>query len=159
MLISLGLAAWVAADEIQLVGITSADDVDKAEALRNAVTPKITSIHHFLRNSMSRPDIAPIFVHPGTAFAILKQPPTIIVYEIKDRGEQDKVIVAVQAAVRGQKLRRVDLQFMDHENWITGENAAASWGKRGPELQLRRVRILQGHVQEDGGEKTITYHF
>jgi hypothetical protein len=55
--------------------------------------------------------------------------------------------------MRYQKLKRVDLQFMDHENWIVDGNV----GKRGPELQLRRVRISQGRVQEDGGEKTITY--
>jgi hypothetical protein len=77
----------------------------------------------------------------------------ITVYEIKDRGEQDKVIAAVQAVVREQKLKRVDLQFMDHENWTVHGNV----GKRGPELRLRRVRISEGRVQEDGGEKTITY--
>ena len=84
-------------------------------------------------------------------------------HDIKDRAEQDKVIAAVQAVMREQKLTRVDLQFMDKENWIVTNypNASigeiASEGKRGPELQLRRVRISQGHVQEDGGEKTITY--
>jgi hypothetical protein len=62
-----------------------------------------------------------------------------------------------------QKLNRVDLQFMDKENWIVttypgaGMGKIVSEGKRGPELQLRRVRISQRHVQEDGGEKTITY--
>jgi hypothetical protein len=85
------------------------------------------------------------------------------VYEITDRAEQDKVIAVVQAVIRDQKLKRVDLRFMDHENWIVTQypNAnvgeIASEGERRPELQLRRVRISQGHVQEEGGEKTITY--
>ena len=78
-------------------------------------------------------------------------------YEIKDRAEQDKVIAAVQAVMREQKLKRVDLRFMDHENWIVTEYTKATVSERGPELQLRRVRISQGHVQEEGGEKTITY--
>ena len=143
-------------------GITSGGDVDKAAALGDAVTSKIISIHAFRRNSMSRPDRPPIFVNAGSR-AILTQPPLIIVHDIKDRGEQGKVIAAVQAVMRDQKLKRVDLQFMDHEHWIATEypnaniGSIASIGKRGPELQLRRVRISQGHVQEEGGEKTVTY--
>jgi len=133
---------------IDFAGCTSADDVDRAAALVKAATPKITSIHRFPRNSMSRPDAPPIFVQPGAI-----QPPVTKVYEIKNRTEQDRIIVALQTVMRDQKLKRVDLQFMDHENWIVDGNV----GKRGPELQLRRVRISQGRVQEDGGEKTITY--
>jgi hypothetical protein len=57
--------------------------------------------------------------------------------------------------MREQKLKRVDLRFIDHENWIVTEYTNGSVGKRGPELQLRRVRVSQGHVQEEGGEKTI----
>jgi hypothetical protein len=143
-------------------GITSAEDLDKAAALEKAVTSKTTSIHRFVRNSATRPDSPPIAVNPGSQ-AILTLPPLIIVHDIKDRGEQDKVIAAVQTTMRDQKLKRVDLQFMDKENWLVanypnaGIGEIASIGKRGPELQLRRVRISQGHVQEDGGEKTITY--
>jgi hypothetical protein len=161
-----GVAALALSDEIRFVvgmtvvactyGITSGEDVDKAAALEKAVTSKTTSIHRFVRNSMSQPNRPPIFVHPGSR-AILTQSPLIIVHDIKDRGEQDKVIAAVQATMRDQKLKQVDLQFMDHENWIVTEYTNASVGKRGPELQLRRVRISQGHVQEEGGEKTITY--
>lgn len=131
-----------------LAGCTSADDVDRATALRNAAAPKITSIHQFPWNSTSRPDVSPIFIRPGAI-----QPPVIIVYEIKNRTEQDKVIAAVQSVMRDQKLKQVDLQFMDRENWIIDGNV----GRRNPELQLRRVRISQGRVQEDGGEKTIAY--
>jgi sensor histidine kinase regulating citrate/malate metabolism len=63
----------------------------------------------------------------------------------------------VEAVMRDQRLKRVDLRFMDHENWIVTEYTNASVGERGPELQFRRVRIFQNGVQEDGGEKTITY--
>ena len=167
-----GVTALALSDEIRYIvgmtvvactyGITSGEDVDKAAALEKAVTNKTTAIHRFVRDSATRPGMPPIAVTPGSE-AIFTQPPKIDVYEIKDRAEQDKVIAAVQAAMREQKLNRVDLQFMDKENWIVTNypNASigeiASEGKRGPELQLRRVRISQGHVQEDGGEKTITY--
>ena len=167
-----GVAAFALSDSVRYVvimtiasvtyGITSARDVDKAAALKQAVVSKTTAIHQFVRDSMSYPDRPPISVNPGSR-AIFTQPPEIIVHDIKDRAEQDKVIAAVQAVMREQKLTRVDLQFMDKENWIVTNypNASigeiASEGKRGPELQLRRVRISQGHVQEDGGEKTITY--
>jgi hypothetical protein len=161
-----GVAAFALSDEIRYVagmtvvactyGITSGEDVDKAAALEKAVISKTTSIHRFVRNSMTRPDSPPIGVNPGSR-AILTQPPLIDVYEIKDRAEQDKVIAAVQAVMRDQKLKRVDLRFMDQENWIVTEYTNASVGERRPELQLRRVRISQGHVQEEGGEKTITY--
>ena len=167
-----GVAALTLSEEIRYVagmtlvactyGITSGEDVDKASALEKAVTSKTTAIHPFTRNSMTRPNSPPIGVTPGSR-AILTLPPVITIYTITDRGEQDKVIATVQAMMRDQKLKRVDLQFMDHENWIVTNypdariGEIASEGKRGPELQLRRVRISQGHVQEDGGEKTITY--
>jgi hypothetical protein len=110
-------------------GITTAKDVEKAAALEEAVTNKTTSIHPFLQNSMSRPDRPPIFITPGSR-AIFTLPPVIAIYTITDRGEQDKVIAAVQAVMPDQKLKQVDLQFMDHENWIVHGNI----GERGPEL-------------------------
>jgi hypothetical protein len=167
-----GVAALALSDTVRYVagmtvvaftyGITTAGDVDKAAALEKAVTSKITAIHHFVRSSAAQPDRPPIAVTPGSE-AIFTQPPEITVYEITDRTEQAKVIAAVQAVVRDQKLKRVDLQFMDHENWIvtnypnTGIGKIASEGKRGPELQLRRVRISQDNFKEEGGGKTITY--
>ena len=111
-------------------GITSGGDVDKAAALEKAVTSKTTSIHWFVRNSATQPDRPPISVTAGSS-AILTQPPLITIYEIKDRAEQDKIIAAVQAVMRDQKLKRVDLQFLDHENWITYENARARASARG----------------------------
>jgi hypothetical protein len=167
-----GVAAFALSDSVRYViimtiasvtyGITTAGDVDKAAALEKAVVNKTTAIHQFGRDSATRPGSPPIGVNPGSE-AILTQPPEIVIYEIKDRAEQDKVIAEVEAVMRDQKLKRVDLQFMDKENWIVtnypnaGNGEIASEGKRGPELQLRRVRISQRHVQEDGGEKTITY--
>ena len=172
MVLLAGVTALALSDEIRYVvgmtvvactyGITSGEDVDKAAALEKAVTSKTTSIHRFVHNSATQPDSPPISVTPGSE-AIFTQPPEIHVYEINDRVEQDKVIAAVQAVMHEQKLKRVDLRFMDHENWIVTEyphasvGEIASVGERGPELQLRRVRISQGHVQEEGGEKTITY--
>jgi len=124
----------------------SAEEANTAAALLDAVTGKITAIHRFVRNSAIEPDKPPIKVELG-------QPPRLVVYEIKNRTEQDKVIAAVQAVMRDQKLRRVDLQFMDHENWVVDGNV----GRRNPELQLRRVRVSQNGFQEAGGEKTITW--
>jgi len=167
-----GVTAFALSDTVRYVvgmtvvagtyGIATAEDVDKAAALEKAVTRKTTSIHRFVHNSATRPGMPPISVNPGSR-AILVQPPEIDVYEIKDRAEQDKVIAAVQAVMHDQKLKRVDLSFMDHENWIVTNyphasvGEIASVGERGPELQLRRVRVSQNHVQEKGGEKTITY--
>jgi hypothetical protein len=84
---------------------------------------------------------------------LLTQRPEITVYEIRDRGEQDRVIAAVQAVVRDRNFKPLDLCFMDHENW----NVHGNVGERGPELQLRRVRITQSGTREEGGKKTITY--
>jgi hypothetical protein len=166
------VAAFALSDSVRYVvimtiagvtyGITSAEDVDEAATLEQAVVSKTTAIHQFVRNSATRPGLPPISVNPGSR-AILTWPPNINIYEIKDRAEQNRVIAVVQGVMSEQKLKRVDIQFMDKENWIVTNypNASigeiASVGKRGPELQLRRVRISQGHVQEDGGEKTITY--
>jgi hypothetical protein len=162
MVLLAGVAAFALSDSVRFVvcstavisiyGVTSGEDVDKAAALREAVTSKTTAIHRFVRNSMTRPGMPPISVNPGSR-AILTQPPLITMYEIKDRPEQDKVIAAVEAVMRDQKLKRVDLRFMDHENWIVNGNV----GERGPELQLRRVRITQKSIREESGVKTITY--
>jgi hypothetical protein len=157
-----GLVAFALSDSVRFVaggivvsciyGLTSGDDVDKAAALEKAVTNKTTTIHRFVQNSATRSGMPPISVNPGSR-AILTQPPLVTMYEIKDRAVQDKVIAAVQAVMRDQKLKRVDLQFMDHENWIVYGNM----GERGPELQLRQVRISQNGIREEGGTKTITY--
>jgi hypothetical protein len=137
---------------MSLYGVTSAKQVDQATALLDDVTSAIIAIHHFPSNSASRPDRPPVFVNPGSRL-ILTLPVVVSVYEVTDKAEQDKVIAAVQALLPDHGLESFDLQFMDHENWIVHGNV----GERGPELQLRRVRISQGRVQEEGGEKTITY--
>ena len=134
-----GVAAFALSDEIRYVAgmtvvactysITSAEDVDKAAALEKAVASKTTSIHRFVRDSATRPAGPPIGISPGSE-GILSQPPLITTYEIKDRAEQDKVIAAVQATMRDQKLKRVDLRFMDYENWVVTEYTDASVGER-----------------------------
>jgi hypothetical protein len=163
-----GVAALALSEEIRYVagmtlvactyGITSGKDVDKAAALEKAVTSKTTAIHRFVRNSAYYQDRPPVYVTPGSQ-AILTQWPEIIIHDITDRGEQDRVIAAVQATIREQKLKQVDLQFMDHENWIVTKYTKATIGERGPEQQLRRVRIRQDAIKEEGGPKTITYEW
>jgi hypothetical protein len=138
--------------EVSIYGTTSAQDVDEAVALEAALTGPIKAVHRFTRNSVLQPDQPPISVTPGSRM-ILTQPSVVVVYEIRDRAEQDKVITAVEVVVRDRKLKSVDLRFMDHENWTVIGNV----GQRGPELQLRRARITQSGTRELGGTKTITY--
>jgi len=153
-----GAVAFATSDSVRLFvgfslyGVTSAEGVDEAKVLEAALTPAITTIHPFMRNSVSRPDTLPIFVDPGSRM-LLTQPPEVSVYEIKDRVEQDRVIATVQTVVRDRRFKPLDLCFMDHENWMVHGNV----GERGPELQLRRVRITQKSTREEGGVKTITY--
>ena len=107
------MAAFALSDSVRYVvivtiasvtyGITSAEDVDKAAALEQAVVSKTTAIHQFARDSATYPGRPPISVTPGS-LAILAQPPQIDIYEIKDRAEQNKVIAAVQAVMCEQKL-------------------------------------------------------
>ncbi len=153
-----GAVAFATSDSVRLFvgfslyGVTSAEGVDEAKVLEAALTPAITAIHHFTRNSAYLPNRPPISVTPGSQM-ILTQPPEVTVYEIRDRVEQDRVIAAVQAVVRDRKFKPLDLCFMDHENWIVHGNVA----ERGPELQLRRIRITQNGTRKEGGKKTITY--
>jgi hypothetical protein len=135
-----------------LYGITSAHDVNEAAGIKTAITNAVTAIHHFDRNSAIQPDKPPISVIPGSRL-ILRQPPIITIYEISNRPEQDKVIAAIESVMRERKFNPIDVRFMDHENWISSEN----WGERGPELQLRRVRISQNCIREQGGKQMITY--
>ncbi len=99
------ICRWNDARRMHL-GITSGKDVDKAAALEKAVTSRTTSIHRFVRNSAYYQDRPPIDVTPGSQ-AILTQWPEIIIHDITDRGEQDRVIAAVQATIRDQKLKQV----------------------------------------------------
>ena len=112
----------------------------------------VTAIHRFDRNSEIQPDKPPISIIPGSRL-ILRQPPIITIYEISNRPEQDRVIAAIESVMQERRFNPIDVRFMDHENWISGEN----WGERGPELQLRRVRISQNRVREKGGKQMITY--
>jgi hypothetical protein len=89
MVLLAGVAAFALSDSVRFVvcstvvasiyGVTGSKDVDEAAALRQAVTSKSTSIHRFVRNSITRPDRPPIYVDPRSR-AILTQPPLITVY-------------------------------------------------------------------------------
>jgi hypothetical protein len=162
VVVLVGIVAFATSDSVRdiissivgfsLYGVTSGEDLDEANVLEAALIPPVTAIHHFTRNSVLQPDSPPISVTPGSQM-LLTQRPEVTVYGIRDRGEQDRVIAAVQAVVRDRNFKPLDLCFMDHENW----NVHGNVGERGPELQLRRVRIAQSGTREDGGKKTITY--
>jgi hypothetical protein len=157
-LVLAAVVAFAASDSVRFVvcsvaqffvyGMPQPKDVDEADE----ATKIITAAHHFAQNSVSQPDRPPVFSNAGSRM-FLTQPTEIEMYGVRDRAEQDKVIGAVKDAVRDKKFKPVDLCFMDHENWIAGDN----WGERGPELQLRLVRISENVVRELGGQKTITY--
>ena len=112
----------------------------------------ITSAHHFVQNSVVAPDQPPVFCGPASQ-GLLFQPATCEIYDVRDHTEQDKIIDAVKAAVTSSKRKAVDLQFLDHENWITTPKS----GQRGPETRLRRVHITSGGIRDDPLQKLITY--
>ena len=131
-----------------IYGMPEKEDFAQAQVIMDT----ITGVHHFAQKSISQPATPPVFSNPGSRM-ILTQPTVVDVYEIEDPIEQDRVIAAVKAVVCDRKFRPVDLRFFAHENWT----ANGEMRGRGPELQLRRVRIAQNGVQEEGGQKTITY--
>ena len=157
-LVLAALVAFAASDSVRFVvfsaaqfaiyGMPEPDDLHAVDEITNI----ITETHHFAQNSVSQPHRPPVFGNAGSTM-ILTQPTKIEVYEVGDRAEQDKIIGALKDAVRDKKFKPVDLCFMDHENWNPGKNCDV----RGPELQLRRVRIAGNDIREKGGQKTITY--
>lgn len=158
VLVLAAVFAFAASDSVRFVvcsiaqfviyGMPEPDDLHAVDE----VTKIITATHHFAQNSISQPHRPPVFGNAGSSM-ILTQPTKIEVYEVGGRAEQDKIIGALKDAVRDKRFKPVDLCFMDHENWNPGKN----WDARGPELQLRRVRISGNDIREKGGQKTITY--
>jgi hypothetical protein len=131
-----------------LYGNPSEADRQEAQNLRDT----ITSAHHFVENSVVAPDQPPVFCGPASR-GLLFQPATCEIYDVRNHTEQDEIIDAVKAAVTSSKLKAVDLQFLDHENWITTPKS----GQRGPETRLRRVHITSGGIRDDPRQKLITY--
>ncbi len=118
----------------------------------DAIIHTITTVHTFERNSIVAPERPPVFGEPGSA-RLLTQPTTIEVYNVQDRAEQDRIIGAIRAMLVDPGSKPVDLQFRDHENWIIHD---ATFAERGPETQLRRVRITTSRIRDDVREKLIT---
>lgn len=117
-----------------------------------AVIRTITTVHPFDQNSTSKPYQPPVSGEAGSS-RLLTQPTRIEVYDVRDRAEQDRIIGAIKSLVAEQRFRPVDLTFMDQQNFVVTGNV----GERGPETQLRRVRITEKTVEEKGGEQSITY--
>jgi len=134
--------------QLLVYGMPQPEDVNESDQL----TKLITTVHHFAHNSIAQPDRPPMYSNPGSKM-LLTQPCEIGIYGVTDRTEQDKIIEVVKDTMRDRKFKPVDLRFIDHENWLADENS----GERGPELQLRRVRISLAGTLEEGGEKMITY--
>ena len=118
----------------------------------DAIIHTITAVHTFERNSVVAPARPPVFGEPGSA-RVITQPTTITVYDVQDRAEQDRIIGAITAILADPGFKPVDLQFRDHENWIIH---GTKFAERGPETQLRRVRITANRIRDDVREKLIT---
>jgi hypothetical protein len=138
-----GLFAFAFSDTVRFVvcsvfdqavyGAPNEADWQQVVAIRN----KITTVHHFARNSVSQPDRPPVFGNPGSKM-LLTRPTVIDVYEVRNSSEQDKIIAAVRTELAGRKSKPVDLRFYDHENFPA---ESENYRERGPETLLRRVRL------------------
>jgi hypothetical protein len=133
---------------IFLFGNPSESDRAAAQRLADA----IISVHHFTENSSSQPGRAPVFWTPSSK-ALLTQPATFQIYDIRDHAEQDQVIQAVKEAIASSHVPAVELQFLDQEHWISTRTS----GERGPETLLRRVRITNSKSRDDTRQELITY--
>jgi hypothetical protein len=123
---------------------------DRADA--QMISEKIVSVHHFTRNSLSQPEQPPVFSNPGSKM-LLSLSAVIQVYDVQDRSEQDKIANALRQLAAEKKLKPFKLCFYDHENWVVN----GSSGERGPETQLRCLRITADRVHDVAGQKAITY--
>jgi hypothetical protein len=157
-LVIAGVVAFAVSDTVRLVvcSIASAyiygfpTDSDRADA--RAIRERIATVHRFTRNSISQPDRPPVFSNPGSKM-ILSLPTLIQVYDVKDHAEQDKIAEALRQLAAEKRLKPFELRFYDHENWVLNGNL----GERGPENQLRRLRITADRVRDVAGQKVITY--
>jgi hypothetical protein len=123
---------------------------DRAEL--EMIQQKIVSVHHFTHNSLSRPEELPVFGNAGSKM-LLTLPAEIGVYDVQDRAEQDKIAAALKELAMEKRFKPFKLCFYDHENWIVEGNL----GSRGPETQLRCLRIAADRIRDVSGQKLITY--
>jgi hypothetical protein len=152
------VAAFPASDTVRFVVCSIAkvflygnpSESNRQEA--QSIADTITSAHPFSRGSVSQPDRPPVFWTPSSK-GLLTQPAIFRIYDVRDRTEQDKVIDAVRTAEASARSKPVELQFLDHENWISRGNSS----ERGSETQLRRVRITSDGIRDDGREQLVKY--
>jgi hypothetical protein len=153
-----GVIAFAVSDTVRFVVCSAAgaylygfpSDSDRAEA--QEIREKIASVHYFTRNSPSQPDQPPVFSNPGSKM-LLTQPTVIQVYDVRDRAEQDHIAEVLKELVAEKKFKPFELCFYDHENWVVDGNV----GGRGPETQLRRLRITAHGIRDIAGQQVITY--
>ena len=157
-LVLIGGIAFAASDSVRFVVCSTLDFVlygfpnEKDRSDAQMISEKIMSQHHFAHDSASKPGEAPVFWTPGSR-QLLRNPTVVYVYEVQDRAEQDKIVSAVEQLASDKHLPPFKVCFYDHENWIVSGNV----GERGPENQLRCVRVTAGHAGEVSGPRVITY--
>jgi hypothetical protein len=131
-----------------IYGFPSESDQAETQMIR----AEILTVHHFSHNSLSQPEQPPVFSNPGSKM-LFRLPSVIQVYDVQDRTEQDKIAAALRDLAIQKKLKPFKLCFYDHENWVVD----GSTGGRGPETQLRCLRITADRVDNVAGQKVITY--
>ena len=157
-LLAAGVAVFAVSDSVRFVVCSAVDALvygfpsasDWADA--RMISEEIVSVHHFTHNSLSQPEKPPVFSNPGSAM-LLTLPAVIQVYDVQDHTEQDKIAAALREMAAEKKLKPFKLCFYDHENWVVDGSA----GGRGPETQLRCLRITADRIHDVAGQKIIAY--
>jgi hypothetical protein len=157
-LLLIGAIAFAASDTVRFVvcsaagamlyGVPTNKDASDAEQ----ICERIKAVHHFIGDSASKPGEAPLFSTVGSK-QLLRNPTVIYVYDIQDSAEQDKVVSALEQLAAAEHIPPFNVCFYDHENW----QVSGTSGERGPENQLKCVRVAAGQVRQISGAKVITY--
>jgi hypothetical protein len=153
-----GGIAFAASDSVRFVVCSTLGAIlygfpsDKDWSDAEDICEKIRSVHHFTRDLASKPGQAPVFSTAGSK-QLLRNPTVIYVYDVQDDTEQNKIVSALEQLAADEHIPPFKVCFYDHENWIVSGNV----GERGPENQLRCVRVTAGRARELSGPKVITY--
>jgi hypothetical protein len=102
------------------------------------------SVDGLVGQSISAPGRAAAFCNSGRFGVFLTRYDVIMLYGIKVKAEQNRVIQAlIYSRAQGQRARPIRVYFYEKENWVTWKNESngASGGSRGPETLLR-VAVL-----------------
>ncbi len=88
----------------------------------------------FKTYSVSSPNnIRPVFCRPAPE----GDPHTLIVYDITNENEQNKIIELVRKYINDNKIRPIVIKFFEKENWIGDKRG----GYRGPEKLIRKIKV------------------